>query len=75
VNRFLGREIRFASTNFYIARFHSKTSFEKREGKPSRNPFEANQTGSGMFHPIVKELELPGQQEGVQTNPDYRDES
>ena len=29
-----------------------------------------NQTGSGLFHPIVKEQVLPGQQEGLQTNPD-----
>jgi hypothetical protein len=35
-----------------------------------RKPEWINQTGSGMYHPIVKELVLPGQQEGVQTNPD-----
>ncbi|MGC1580206.1 MAG: hypothetical protein WA766_01920, partial [Candidatus Acidiferrales bacterium] len=66
-------EIRFASTNFYIARFHSKSHCKFREGKPLRNPFWANQTGSGMFHQIVKELVLPGLQEGVQTNANYID--
>src|SRR5271156_3332445 len=29
-----------------------------------------NQTGSGMYHPIVKEQVNPGQLEGLQTNPD-----
>ena len=28
-----------------------------------------NQTGSGLFHPIVKEQVLPGQLEGLQTDP------
>ena len=31
---------------------------------------DKNQTGSGMYHPIVKERELPGRLEGLQTNPD-----
>jgi hypothetical protein len=44
---------------------------KSRVGKPSRNPFRANQTGSGMFHQIVKELVLPGLQEGLRTNGDY----
>ena len=48
---FLRREIRFTRTNFYIARFHSKSHHKSRESKLSRNPFWANQTGSGMFHP------------------------
>jgi hypothetical protein len=30
---------------------------------------ERNQTGSGLFHPIVKEQIIPGQLEGLQTNP------
>jgi hypothetical protein len=30
----------------------------------------SNQTGSGMYHPIVKEQVLPGQLEELQTNPD-----
>src|SRR6202030_1557911 len=29
---------------------------------------ERNQTGSGMYHPIVKEQVIPGQLEGLQTN-------
>src|ERR1700691_3105188 len=29
----------------------------------------SNQTGSGMYHPIVKEQVLPGQLEELQTNP------
>ncbi|MGH9699988.1 MAG: hypothetical protein ACRD52_11090, partial [Candidatus Acidiferrales bacterium] len=28
-----------------------------------------NQTGSGLIHPIVKEQVIPGQLEGLQTNP------
>jgi hypothetical protein len=28
-----------------------------------------NQTGSGLYHSIVKELVLPGLQEGLRTNP------
>src|SRR5215469_13741999 len=32
-----------------------------------------NQTGSGMYHPIVKEQVFPGQLEGLQTNVNYRD--
>jgi hypothetical protein len=28
----------------------------------------SNQTGSGMYHPIVKEQVLPGQLEELQTN-------
>jgi len=31
---------------------------------------DRNQTGSGMYHPIVKEQVNPGQLEGLQTNPD-----
>jgi hypothetical protein len=50
--------------------FHSKSLSESAK-QASRNPFRANQTGSGMFHQIVKELELPGLQEGVQTNGKY----
>jgi hypothetical protein len=30
---------------------------------------ESNQTGSGLFHSIVKEQIIPGQLEGLQTNP------
>jgi len=30
-----------------------------------------NQTGSGLYHPIVKELVLPGRQEELRTNHDY----
>jgi len=32
-----------------------------------------NQTGSGLFHPIVKEQVIPGQLEGLQTNPNLID--
>src|SRR6202041_1863727 len=31
---------------------------------------DRNQTGSGLFHPIVKEQVLPGQLAGLKTNPD-----
>jgi hypothetical protein len=31
---------------------------------------DRNQTGSGMYHPIVKEQVNPGQLEGLQTNPE-----
>ena len=30
---------------------------------------DKNQTGSGLIHPIVKERVIPGQLEGLQTNP------
>jgi hypothetical protein len=50
--------------------FHSK-SLREFAKQALRNPFRANQTGSGMFHQIVKEQVLPGQQEGVQTNANY----
>ena len=39
---------------------------------PGYTPEEGrNQTGSGLYHPIVKELVLPGRQEELRTNPDY----
>ena len=50
--------------------FHSK-SLREFAKQALRDPFRANQTGSGMFHQIVKEQVLPGQQEGVKTNADY----
>lgn len=33
----------------------------------------SGKTGSGMYHPIVKEQVIPGQLEGLQTNPHSRD--
>jgi len=38
-----------------------------------RSVSQKNRTGSGLFYPIVKEQELPVQQEGVQTNPNTTD--
>jgi hypothetical protein len=40
--------------------------FASRQSKP-------NQTGSGLFHSIVKEQNIPGQLEGLRTNANYSD--
>jgi hypothetical protein len=34
---------------------------------------QQQKTGSGMYHPIVKEQVIPGQLEGLQTNANYTD--
>jgi hypothetical protein len=47
---------------------HSISPLDMRENKPCPKCGRANQTGSGTFHSIVKELVLPGLQEGVRTN-------
>jgi hypothetical protein len=36
-----------------------------------RRTTAANQTGSGLFHSIVKEQVIPGQLEGLRTNQHY----
>ena len=49
-------------TNCYIARLSQYSLV------PVHPKQERNQTGSGMYHPIVKEQVIPGQLEGLQTN-------
>jgi hypothetical protein len=49
-----------------------------RKAKSSRSAMilanhSSNQTGSGMYHPIVKEQVLPGQLEGLQAIRNYSD--
>ena len=52
--------------------------FKQVQSKTSQSSFvsvhpkqETNQTGSGLYHPIVKEQVLPGQLEGVADEPRY----
>jgi len=53
----------------------STPSPDTREGifsnsfHPRKREQKANQTGSGLYHSIVKELVLPGRQEELRTNP------
>jgi len=57
----------------------STPSPDTREGifsnsfHPRKREQKANQTGSGLYHSIVKELVLPGRQEELRTNPNLTD--
>jgi hypothetical protein len=58
-----------------LVNFSRNLRFGKSEKRTvDRSVSQKNRTGSGLFYPIVKEQELPVQQEGVQTNPNTTDE-
>ena len=57
-----------------LVNFSRNLRFGKSEKRTvDRSVSQKNRTGSGLFYPIVKEQELPVQQEGVQTNPNTTD--